>query len=321
MSFSKQYFDKELTELTSKDLIKFFESKQIESIHLEFKQYNPRANQDLFYFILPGITAFLNSEGGLLIFGAPKPTQENKKEYYQGELTPFPPDFIPDKDTIIRKISDNIRSMPLGIKFHLVEFDSGLVAVFEVPQSQIKPHQLNDKYLIRLDGQNRPAPHFLIQALMKEVKSPDLFLKVEFTSFEVDHTYHNIHFKSQLFNNVDSINDLNVEMQIKASIQYHIYSQPKATFPVLSQGVPGSHNQIIKIGNNNFSRSDDNFLEIGFVFGGEKSVRKISYFLLKLEGHINYQKFYETWIVDSGQNLRIDEFLSRFKDQNILRYL
>lgn len=321
MSISKQYFDKELTELTSQDLIKFFESKQIESIHLEFKQYNPRSNQDLFNIILPGITAFLNSEGGLLIFGAPKPTQENKKEFYQGELTPFPPDFIPDKDTIIRKISDNIRSMPLGIKFHLLEFNSGLVAVFEVPQSQIKPHQFNDRYLIRLDGQNRPAPHFLIQALMKEVKFPDLAMQIKFEFFGSDHSYHYLEFKSLIFNKVDSINEKNIELKIVASILGHTFNQHLKSFPLLSYGLPITFNNQVKLTNPHFIPTNQNLLEVAFIFGGDNSSKRISYYKFRLPGCKLKQEFQDIWLYKSVENMKVSDFLIEFPNQNIIKLI
>lgn len=307
MSFSKQYFDNELTDLTSQDLIKFFESKQIESIHLEFKQYNPRANQDLFYFILPGITAFLNSEGGLLIFGAPKPTQENKKEFYQGELTPFPPDFIPDKDTIIRKISDNIRSMPLGIKFHLVEFDSGLVAVFEVPQSQIKPHQFNDRYLVRLDGQNKPAPHYLIEALFKQVKMADIrsFIKVtkcQYLGFNNDTLL--FEFNLHLINFTEFQNEKNVRFRLIVDGEMelildsgHLKSKSKSTeyFKIenLPFGEPYTTTFSLTGGLGNISK--DKTVLLNIIFHGESCPSKLTVYKFPIKsiahrGHLEGNK-------------------------------
>jgi hypothetical protein len=122
----------------------------------------------------PAVCSFLNSEGGILIYGAPREDKRNPENPENFKLKPYPVGLLGDHDSIIRKIADGITPMPVGIRLNEVEVEGGIVAIFEIQDSQSKPHQTENIYQIRIDGQKKPAPHYLIQALMRQITFPDL---------------------------------------------------------------------------------------------------------------------------------------------------
>lgn len=87
----------------------------------------------------PGICSFLNSEGGILIYGAPREDKKNPDHPFHQEIMPYPKGFLGDYDFIIRKISDGITPMPIRIKLKEVAFPNGFVAIFEIQESISKP--------------------------------------------------------------------------------------------------------------------------------------------------------------------------------------
>ena len=81
MSITKSFFDKELGELQHADLVKFFESPKKEGNNIEFKSYKNFASQlntkssrdkEKLQKILCSVCAFLNTDGGLIIWEAPE---------------------------------------------------------------------------------------------------------------------------------------------------------------------------------------------------------------------------------------------------------
>lgn len=318
MDFCNIYLNKSIREVTEKDLRQFFESPRHENSHLEFKSFHDRIEKKgIFSIFKKSICAFLNSEGGILIFGTPtKNKDEAGKEFYQGELTPFPAEFLPSKDSIISQIVDGIHSMPAGIKFELIKYGQGYVGIFEVPESNTKPHQTDNIYQIRIDGQNKPAPHYLISAMMRELKSAEIELKVTIPYFGSDSIYHYFDYKCQVFNQVDAINDRNVVIDIFISITGHKFTYKQHELKIVSFGFPETISGRIDITNPHF-KNDDNTFELAFVFGGELSRRKISYFKCKIWG-FEKKYFFNDSIIEKCENLNVSDFIKLFPNQKII---
>ncbi|WP_169712766.1 AlbA family DNA-binding domain-containing protein [Algoriphagus faecimaris] len=157
------------------DLITFFATHQQETQYIEFKSSGETNAEKIFSKSLkPAICSFLNSEGGILIYGAPREDHRNSENPDNFKLRPYHPQLLGDHDSIIRKIADGITPMPIGIRLKEVEVEDGMVAVFEIQESQSKPHQTENIYQIRIDGQKKPAPHYLIEAMMKQVTFPTI---------------------------------------------------------------------------------------------------------------------------------------------------
>lgn len=180
-SFSQLIFGKPLANITFSDLLSYFETSRTESDILEFKSFQTsitvesgRGREDE-KKVLKTITAFLNSAGGILIWGAPEGIKgtEQKESVFQGALTPS--HVLYEKDSFINKIANRIISAPSGISFHRIgDLNGGYLYLIEVPASEYAPHQFENVYYMRMDGQTVPAPHHYIEAKFRKVSFPKL---------------------------------------------------------------------------------------------------------------------------------------------------
>lgn len=214
MDFSAHYFNKPLDQVTHGDLVTFFSTEKEETNIIEFKSIFEKQtpfNTIIEKSVIESICSFLNSDGGILILGSPigEPRPANKKiKSFLGDLTPYPLEI--DKDTIVRKVVDNIRPMPVGVKVQPIKCDEdGWVYIFEISESLSKPHQLENTkiYPIRLDGHNRAAPHYIIEAMMKQIKYPDIGGLIAFKILSVKDEYVDIELQIKFRNFSKTQND------------------------------------------------------------------------------------------------------------------
>lgn len=171
MNFSKAIFKKEIYEISLEEIITFFSVEREETAYLEFKSGGVEIDH-----ICSEICAFLNTEGGLLIIGAPKEkrTSNKDKTVCIGDL--IPSKIFKNKDILLSKVTSRISPPPNNIKIQELEYSGGKVFIIEVAQSLTPPHQFNSegKYYIRLEGEAKPAPHGLVEALFFKRQRPDL---------------------------------------------------------------------------------------------------------------------------------------------------
>lgn len=181
MDYSTTHFGKPLKDITLDDVKLFFQQDRTETDQIEFKSINPKGElQDKFAGIQKSVCAFLNSSGGLLIWGAPKgeSVPGRKEKVFNGDLTYF--DTVIEKDFLISKISDSIIPLPNNVRARILEDEGRTIALVEVDASDYAPHQTDHTYYMRIDGQSKPAPHHYIEALFKRIKYPEIeaFLKL-----------------------------------------------------------------------------------------------------------------------------------------------
>ncbi len=158
MGISRTIFGKDIYDLELKDLEDFFSYSQEETSILEFKMGDIQLEK-----VYIEVSAFLNTEGGILILGAPKEVAINNIKISKGALTSCK--NISSQDTLMRSIASNIVPSPIGIKVKTIELDSGKVYVLEIDQSFTPPHQVEGKYFIRLERDSKSAPHGIVEAL------------------------------------------------------------------------------------------------------------------------------------------------------------
>lgn len=164
---------KEGQKLSYADIEAFFSIERSESDVLEFKSFKQEGGMDSkFESIFKAVCAFLNSEGGVLIWGAPAEQPVNGSKVCMGNLSPVNQKF--EKDMLISKISGNIVPIPNGIRVFPLQKGNEFVYVIEVQKSDYSPHQTRDKYYMRLDGQNKPAPHYFVESLFKRIRFPNI---------------------------------------------------------------------------------------------------------------------------------------------------
>jgi hypothetical protein len=331
MNYSEIVFGKSLEELSIDKLQYFFSTPQGETATLEFKSFSRYSTFDKnIDGIIKGLCAFLNSDGGILIWGAPngiKP-EGKKEEVFEGELQLV--NELKEKDTIINIISSRITPMPTGISVKILERNDGYAYVFEVQPSPYKPHQFNHIYYIRLDGQSRPAPHYMVQAMFRQVSFPNLEAYAKFVSLTDMETHWLL---------IAEIYLLNLsEFQNEELAAYQLVIEPGAfegtggTFfsnpePVLYYGRP-LRNQLNIIIAKTALEKRSRIFKMVLTLGGKKSPAKISNYVLDFnlfdsgrdEGNLNYlmtkakeNQFYSDAQKDkgSGKEKLLREILGR----------
>jgi hypothetical protein len=279
MKISNTIFGKDLYDLVYADLVAYFELQKDETLNLEFKSYVSAGDfHKKVDAIKKSTCALLNSEGGIIIWGAPNEVKdEHGNTSAIGDLTPFETEF--DRDRLINALTASITPMPSGIRVQkLTNEDNTSVFVIEVEKSLGRPHQFKDRYYIRLDGQTRIAPHYLISAMMKSVDFPDLKGYVRLKRIEHNNAYFLLHFRSLLVNSSYLVNDTNV-FETLYSGNGNLYidginygNQHRSDFPIISNGTPFMNNFIVMLTKEEIHEE----IDIVFQFGGEKSPAKAS---------------------------------------------
>jgi len=199
MNYSENFFGKPLNDLIWQDIENYFSNAKEETDSIEFKSFVDQGSVDSKYEgIYKAICAFLNSNGGILVWGAPVGTNVagKKEKIFQGALSPI--NIILEKDSVISKVSGKITPMPNGINLKIIANNSNdrCVCVFEIQKSQYSPHQTNNIYYMRLDGQSVPAPHYFVEALFRQIKYPDLEGYVKINGISLSSISHLVYYLS-----------------------------------------------------------------------------------------------------------------------------
>jgi hypothetical protein len=302
MDFSTAFFGKSLSNLLYEDIVSYFLEVRGESELIEFKSFVVQANIDSgLNGVIKGISAFLNSNGGIVIWGAPKGSkQEGKSEkVFVGQLTPI--NELIEKDTLINRISSAIVPLPIGIQVAILSDNDGYVYVFEVQPSNYKPHQFETRYYVRLDGQSKPAPHYLIDALMKQITFPNIAGVIQFGRLRYINTGA-IHLSIiiGLFNFTELQNEESVSFRLLCIGGYFKrgrevrYTTQKPDYNMKGQeliyenfanvlhfGTPNIHEDLIVIEEDDL-RNNNYRLNLDLSFGGKKSPAKVSSYTLDL---------------------------------------
>lgn len=310
MDYSTNYFGKSLEELQYQDVEKFFLEAKEESTKIEFKSFstqfgNLNSNLD---GVIRGICAFLNSEGGILIWGAPEGVQtagQNSK-VFQGALSPLPE--LKEKDWLINKISDVITPLPVGINVAILRSNQNVIYVFEVNQSPYAPHQNKNTYWARLDGQTKPAPHYLIEALFKKIKYPNIEGFIKFDQITHDGSRYYLDITIFIFNFSHLQNEENVSFRLMCPqgiftrsldarySEMYIYDGHQLIFKdfidVLHFGAPNMHSERLSFMPNQLSNQYKNEVDLLLSFGGRYSPLKASSYKLDFT-RIDWNKTFE----------------------------
>lgn len=298
MNYSKNILGKELLELEFKDIQEYFVSEKEETNLIEYKAFSNQYGNFTANIngIIRGICAFLNSEGGILIWGSPlgKQVEGKKEKVFTGDLALVPE--LKEKDWLINKISDLISPLPIGINVQIIENNNEYLYIFEIQKSQYSPHQFKNTYFARLDGQTKPAPHYLIEALFKKISYPNIegFIKLNRISNDGRNYFLNI--TIYIFNFSDLQNEENVSYRLMcvegifadSKINSDMYQfeghQLVHTdlIKVLHFGAPDMNNETIIINPSLLRSNYNNKVQLLLTFGGKKSPLKSSQYTLDL---------------------------------------
>ena len=296
-NYSQHYFGKNLEDLNIQDLSDFFNTEKEESDKIEFKAYHPKYgnfNKNI-EGVIRGICAFLNSNGGILIWGTPIGQTVEDKLIFQGELSLV--DQLMEKDALISKISDSITPLPVNVNVKIIEHNKSYLYVFEIQISNYSPHQFKNIYYARLDGQTKPAPHYLIDALFKKISYPNIegFINLDrFGNANRNRVYLDI--SIIIINFSELQNEENVSYRLicgQAVFAGSLNSQTKHNYTmnghqytsinnidILHFGSPEMNSQRLIIDLQQLADVYNNEMDLLLYFGGKKSPLKFSEYKL-----------------------------------------
>jgi hypothetical protein len=223
-SFIYTLFNKSIHQLELNDIISFFKNAKTETDKLEFKSYldfensnstKSNRDKDKLNDIFKSICAFLNSDGGILIWGAPegKNVEGLKEKVFSGDLTPVK--YKIEKDQFINRVVNEISPTPHRVLFHSMTMNQETFCyIFEITKSEFAPHQNKGTYYMRLDGSTRPAPHHYIEALIKKISFPKLEAYLNFGEMITGREYAMLPIVLTIHNLSKYINEKNLDYRI-----------------------------------------------------------------------------------------------------------
>lgn len=319
MDFCSSNFGKPLNILTVEDIERFFQTERLETDQLEFKSIHPSGDfSEKIAGVQRSISAFLNSSGGVIVWGAPNghKVEGRKEKVFKGDLTFI--DRVLEKDFLISKLSDSIVPLPSNIRLNILESAGRCLVIFEIDSSSYSPHQFNGSYFMRLDGQTRPAPHHYIEALFKKISYPNLeaFLKIVKITKTASHLFE-VKFDLIFFNWTPLQNEENLSYRIVSDGVFPNYKNPntidsyhlgghefraKNVLDVFHFGEPLQESFVIQF---NLNDLKDQVARIHVTFGGKLSPRKTSDYEIDFK-RINFEKPAENLITECENVTRIE---------------
>lgn len=314
MDLCTPHFGKKLDELNYSDIHQYFSDLRVETDQIEFKSFSSSLDDGM-RKIIQSTCAFLNSKGGVIIWGAPKKVQEA----YSGPLVPLTERM--DEDRIVSKISDKITPLPRGIRPRfLVDSSSRYVCVIEIDESNYAPHQVvGDNYFMRIEGQTRIAPHHYLEALFRKVRYPNIegylrIAKVRHERYDLNKIRFDITIQVQIYNWSALQNGEDV---------FFMLSLGGARFPdgkvnVTSESTPILHLGLAKSKHFDLTTSteltaDKAFtFDIDLLFGAKNSPAKLSAYTISLNKILNDKSgTYVDVMTDVSENVMFSDLQER----------
>ena len=303
MSITNSITGINIEDITLENLSNFFSVEKEESDIFELKSFVERGQNNYGHKengVLKTICGFLNSSGGLIIWGAPvgQIPAGRTENVFTGALSPV--DRNLEKDAFIGKVTNRIIPIPTGIKFKKIEVAENQYAyLIEIPESETKPHQFDNRYFMRLDGQTKVAPHHYIEALFKQIKYPELGGYIKFGRLSTNGDLYFLNIMVFIFNHSPLQNEENVSFNLTINkgifhnhnvpngdnrISYHLDGHQlrfNNFAEILHYGSPPYHSAIVVL------RPDDlvannNVVEFHLHFGGKFSPMKNSEYKMRL---------------------------------------
>jgi hypothetical protein len=290
MGYIRQYFGKELIELNYSDIENYFVNERDESDKIEFKSYysiEEKNHTEKENAVIRAVCGLLNSEGGIVIWGAPigQTISGKKEKIFKGDLSPA--DKLIEKDSFINRVTDLITPSPKGIKFQALEKSGQYVYIIEVEQSFYSPHQFRNTYYMRIDGQTKPAPHHYIEALFRKVTFPKLEGYIKIDSFNTDGQQFILQLSNIIFNKSKLQNEHDIYYRVIVTVGTFKINESKVyamkghevrnynAKTTLYYDEPLRNSEIVLFTPQELVKSN-NELEIIFYFGGRQSPLMIS---------------------------------------------
>lgn len=297
MNYSQIYFGTDRENLTWSIVEDFFKTEKTENDTLEFKSFNSASKLDSLYDgLCKSLSALLNSDGGILVWGAPVGIKVagKKEKIFSGSLAPITE--ILEKDTVIRIVSSRINPVPSKINVKIIENGSNYICVFEVQKSRWA-HQVGGTYYMRIDGQSVPAPHHYVEALMRQIHYPELSGHIKPGRYQNMGNSYVLSFGVVIFNFSPLQNEKKVSYRIMTNCgRFKGWDVPQIAhnfdfngkvyvnreiIEVLHYGMPATESLQIVITGSDLAQTNSK-LELFLQFGGEASPLQESRYVFNL---------------------------------------
>jgi len=152
--FTEQYFGKALKKVLLSDIQKLIDEKVIENYTLDYTEIPPDPS---WHGLAKEISAFLNTNGGLVIFGVSE--KENR--------FPFKITWTSiSKETIVRNLRNLVIPWHSDIEFHVVknpDEEKQAIYIIEIPKSKNPPHMGGNSYYFRNVYESIPMSHYDVE--------------------------------------------------------------------------------------------------------------------------------------------------------------
>ncbi len=187
MGFIEIFMKKEAVGITETDVQKFISEKIEENLSLDYKDIR---EFDRFDDLSKHVSAFANSQGGLIILGV------STEETGLGETRKIFPKAITwgseslSKEQLENNLISKIRSRIDGLRIVPIRKEDGsqqVIFIIDIPQSQNPPHMAADnRYYKRLNFQRVPMEHYEVSDFFGRRRKPILTLAPEICSIEAE---------------------------------------------------------------------------------------------------------------------------------------
>lgn len=185
MGFIKDFFSKEPREVSKSDVEAFVKEKIEENIKLEYKDIRAYSNMDE---LARDISAFANSEGGLIILGVGEERIKNEKgehiKVFPKEITWGNKGLSKEKieDNLISKITPKI----VGLIIQPIRNEKDeIIFLIDIPQSDNPPCRGFDNYYRRLNFRKVLMEHYEIADFFGRRRKPDLKCSIRLAGVKI----------------------------------------------------------------------------------------------------------------------------------------
>ena len=172
MSFIKRFLGKPSDQITADDIVSFISQSIEENLNLDYKSIPQKIDFDE---LAKDVSAFANSEGGLLILGISEKTetdQKTKKTFriYPERITWGKPSLTKEmiEQHLVGKIHHPIEHLRI-VPIRKSEQEPEVIFLIDVPHSNNSPHMVTPyyRYYKRLNFENLPMGHYEVHNLFR----------------------------------------------------------------------------------------------------------------------------------------------------------